>query len=823
MKCDGRHRVGTLSFMDSLGRFILASVILLTSCSGGSGSSDDDVYLAFGSDSDEVSLFQIENDEVVPTVRLGSIGGIPIAESFGSTGENLWYGLPTLRDGRVAYRVSRDGNELVFVDSKTGDKERVIRSQNSFQAEYFKKEGIFLINESSEVDSCRVLRPGDEPVRVGAGICTTTNDRIWLVDSSDNSTRLSELNSKFEPSESKRFPISQAVITSSGKLVHGFDEARFWGVFDVETTERIFQPSPDEDVSLAAVSSRADSFVVAIDADDDDELLELRWLQLRSGVLESRTIGTFDNARVSISEDGDLAVVIQEATTSPTDEAADSRSSRSELSVFSWDSVAEGPELGPEEFDGETQVSKDGSVFLEFDGTLFAARRGERLSRVGDIFGDGYSLKELRDMANSYVLTMGDSNETEVSVVRPKGDGWEVTRILQAVGKVSTRDERGSSALVTVDEGGYSTLYQLDYSKAQKLRLAEGDIRSAAFLDSKQAVYNESIGDSRETWRVSISEDPERKMISRRYQIERVSKDSSMYLVSPRNAQRFEAVVDETRKTCREQSWTIVEAGSPGITSFELTESATAQGEPTVVCVRFRSGSVGSFVPLTVQSEADLAIVSSAASIDQSGLGGAETVVVGAQEKSTQLIQVYAWSAISGTATIQVGVAVTEAPAPDVSRFQESDLTAHLRQSELCRGHAVLTPTSSIRLTVGLKADGETGYTRFCIDVGDGSSSRLVMNPIERGKRAGLSVSCPGWYETSDIGESEDLSTIKYYAVYERGFWSDRPASDDYDAGVDIDPMRKGILGTCFFTHFWQFPLEEGVGGDGEVELSLKP
>jgi hypothetical protein len=194
--------------------------------------------------------------------------------------------------------------------------------------------------------------------------------------------------------------------------------------------------------------------------------------------------------------------------------------------------------------------------------------------------------------------------------------------------------------------------------------------------------------------------------------------------------------------------------------------------------------------------------VSRLLSADDSGSSLSPSLNVTSSAASA-LIRLYSWGE-DATGTISIGSTASSSSSTEFDRDRyESDEGAR----EACRIHAVVEAGETKRIKVGVLPNGFTGETPFCVRLEPGLNSprNLVMNPIEIGDLAGLTVTC-----TDD----------DYY--FDRNFRSDRPSVEDYDDGYRFSASLKGLVGLCGFRHYADYPADDGWGTWGEVDISLQ-
>jgi hypothetical protein len=191
-----------------------------------------------------------------------------------------------------------------------------------------------------------------------------------------------------------------------------------------------------------------------------------------------------------------------------------------------------------------------------------------------------------------------------------------------------------------------------------------------------------------------------------------------------------------------------------------------------------------------------------AVSISNSPLQIASWIVLSTAAYS--LISVLSWDK---KAPVEIAVGSQALIGSSSSELDFQRYNNHNLVKNECSKHAMIDGTKTLRVKVGVYPSGQTGVTPFCVRLSgfQDQARRLVMNPIETGDLAGLTVAC---------------TDGQYY--FDKDFRSDRPSSEDYQNGYSFSATLKGLIGLCEFRHYEEYPASNRWGTWGEVELSLQ-
>ena len=809
----------------------LLSLILMSlsfvAC-GGQNSSSSETFIALELEASDGNLliknkmlYAIEGGEIIPTSRFGSSTSlILISPEFGAPSEQSFYGFAELPNGRIGFWSRKDGvNQIYAIDKKTGDKTRLFSSKDYIESvEYFTKQQVFVINtgisqgtDDMSAKKCYVLAVDYEPQRVGTGRCESTNDRLWLIKTDEDGTTLSELNSKFEVSGRLSLPSREITLSHSGKLAIGESTKNgTLDVYSIASGDTLWSSSEsDLAAELLTVAEASDSFVIGIDADDEDGLVDLFWFQLDGDKLVSELLGSAYSASVSLSQLGDVVVA----------ELKGLGDSPPRLLVATLgDEVEINDKVEVTEF--TALIEPDIVAFVD-DEVLYLGKAGDKPTRAMDLYGEIYSISKIGGKA-ILVLT-GDDDDYLLTVVTANGSLWKSREIFAGMGRPSIVDARGDSALIRISEDDdYVTLYSLDFSSEPKLvKLAEGNIEIANFGPDGLVYFTDASGNSVDIFSIKPGDRDSRKRVSSRYMVYRYGQFGLKASQLLANSPTMTAVVDPLLAYCKSQGLPILlAAGGSATVTVDRTGNRTDVTSTAKFCVRIQSKNVGKKISVSATSEQDVAIiweefnlsdgeepstmnaVRTESADDQAGTDS-PFLSVESTDRSA-LVSVVSWGE---AASVEIGVGLQAKAGTYSSEFDFQRYKGHIVAIEKCVGHAVIDGTKILRVKVGVYPSGQTGETPFCVRLSglENGPRRLVMNPIETGDVAALTVEC-----------ADD----EYF--FEKSFRSDRPSAEDYENGYSFGSRQKGLVGQCKFRHYREYPAEYEWGTWGEVDFSLQ-
>jgi len=758
-----------------------------------------------------LSLYSLEADEIVPTFRLGSssdVGPIEIREAFGTSERESYYGFPTFVDEKIVF-VNRtsSADQLTLIDASLGEKTRVLSSDARFSnVTLFQNPGVIVVNSGfSEDGRCFVIDKSLEVRRIGSGRCVATDRRLWLVSEDDSTTQIFELDESFEVIGRRSFPADSVVLSFSGRLGVLRTSGGLVEIHSIANGEVLWTSDKSDTASQTlTIASQADSMLIGVDADDEDGEIEVIWVRIVNGVLKSDSLGSARSVAGSLSSDGSIAVV---QWTDPDDNA------RFEMWAMSESGSPRSQDLGNAE---NALFIEPNLVATVEDGTLYIADGNSAPRRAMDIYGEIVELSAVKGTNALYALTREDGDFT-LTTLRRDGEKWRSTEVVPPSQELEIVDARGGQLLViAVEDDAYGAIYILNVTEDGKARrIAEGNLRFASFGQDDHVYFAEVNGDSADIYRMKPGDRKSKTRVSSRYMIQQYGPRSTtpaQFLIGA----EMTAVVDSLLAYCKQKGLPIINVGE---TLTSVAVPRLADGSP-VACVRMRERGAETTVNVKSESSEDTAIqwveydlnenqtpenggqVDRILSADDSGSSYNPTLNVSTGAGSA-LLRLYSWGEdATATLTVSSGRVATNSTEFDSSRY-----TADAKAREECRIHAIVDGMSPKRLKVGVYASGITGETPFCVQLRPGSSGprTLVMNPIEIGDVAGLTVSC---------------SENDYF--FERTFRSDRPMVEDYDAGYVFPSSTKGLVGLCIFRHYRDYPADFGWGTWGEVDISLQ-
>jgi hypothetical protein len=798
--------------------FIAALLVTTaTACVGGGQTSGNERFVALELKGDDgrliegnLTLFKIEGDEIIPTFRLGpsdDIGAIEIRSDFGSGDEDSYYGFPEFVDGRAAF-VNRgsDADQLSLIDVTTGEKSRLLSSEASFRdVTFFEKRGVIVANSGyGEEGRCYVVDKSLEVRRVGSGNCVATTGRLWLISVEDDETRISEIDDMFEVAGRRTIPSGEVLLSPSGRLAIAKTTRGLLEITSMASGDVLWSSNESDSGSeILDTAVGSDSFLIGIDADDSDGEVEVLWMRFEDGALKSDSLGSSRTVFATLSRSGEVAIVGWEDPDGVT---------RYDLASLEDSDTPRVQDLGNAE---STWFIEPNVIATVEDDTLYLANTNFAPRRAMDIYGQISSI--VSTGSSSLLVTTSEDEKTTLSIVSPDGDRWKSTEAISGVNNLSFADSRGLSVLVVAaEDDDYGSLYEISVADDGKTsRVAEGNIRRAAFGNEGLVYFAEVNGSSVDVYQARPSDRKSRTRVSSRYIVQRFGPSEAQYAKSAKSRE-MTAVIDPLLAYCRSAGIPVLDiSASSSTVAVKRNDRGTSVG-----CVRMRQKGSEVALNISVKSNEDLAIewleydlsenqtpesggrVSRLLSADDSGSSLNPSLNVTSSAASA-LIRLYSWGE-DATGTISIGSTASSSSSTEFDRDRyESDEGAR----EACRIHAVVEAGETKRIKVGVLPNGFTGETPFCVRLEPGLNSprNLVMNPIEIGDLAGLTVTC-----TDD----------DYY--FDRNFRSDRPSVEDYDDGYRFSASLKGLVGLCGFRHYADYPADDGWGTWGEVDISLQ-
>jgi hypothetical protein len=631
-----------------------------------------------------------------------------------------------------------------------------------------------------------------------------TTGRLWLISVEDDETRISEIDDMFEVAGRRTIPSGEVLLSPSGRLAIAKTTRGLLEITSMASGDVLWSSNESDSGSeILDTAVGSDSFLIGIDADDSDGEVEVLWMRLEDGALKSDSLGSSRTVFATLSRSGEVAIVGWEDPDGVT---------RYDLASLEDSDTPRVQDLGNAE---STWFIEPNVIATVEDDTLYLANTKFAPRRAMDIYGQISSI--VSTGSSSLLVTTSEDEKTTLSIVSPDGDRWKSTEAISGVDNLSYADSRGSSVLVVAaEDDDYGSLYEISVADDGKTsRVAEGNIRLAAFGNEGLVYFAEVNGSSVDVYQARPSDRKSRTRVSSRYIVQRFGPSEAQYAKSAKSRE-MTAVIDPLLAYCRSAGIPVLDiSASSSTVAVKRNDRGTSVG-----CVRMRQKGSEVALNISVKSNEDLAIewleydlsenqtpesggrVSRLLSADDSGSSLNPSLNVTSSAASA-LIRLYSWGE-DATGTISIGSTASSSSSTEFDRDRyESDEGAR----EACRIHAVVEAGETKRIKVGVLPNGFTGETPFCVRLEPGLNSprNLVMNPIEIGDLAGLTVTC-----TDD----------DYY--FDRNFRSDRPSVEDYDDGYRFSASLKGLVGLCGFRHYADYPADDGWGTWGEVDISLQ-
>jgi len=811
-------------------KFILCLVLVaLSSVACGSGNRSTarilETFVALELDASDGNLsagnnllYSLDGEEIIPSFRLGTDSSLIVSPSFGAPSAQSFYGFAELPDGQIGFWSQKnEANQILAINKKTGEKTRLFSSNEQFSnVEYFIDQEVFVINtnDSNSEGKCYVLSLDSEPQRVGSGRCVATKDRLWLISSDEIGTTLSELNSKFEVSGRQLLPSREITLSYSGKLAIGEStKSGLLNVYSIASGDTLWSSSATDLVAeLLTVAETSDSFIIGIDADDEDGLIDLLWFRLDGVKLVNELLGSSESASVSLSQLGDF-VVAELGGIGDSSPRLLAATLGDEMKIIEQDAITE-----------FTALIEPNIVAFVDDEVLYMSEAGEAPTRAMDVYGKIYSISKA---SNGAILVMTrDDEEYLLTIVSRDGSRWQSSEIFTGGDLPFVADVWGDSVLIkSTEDDGYVTLYNFNLSADAKLeKLAEGNIKIANFGPNGRVYFAETAGDSIDVFSIVPSDRDSRKRVSSRYTIVRFGQIGLKKALLLSESRTMTAATDRLIAYCKSKGLPILlaDGGSATVTSHFFWDKDYTT--PSFVCVRIRNKDLGRKISISANSTEDIAILWEEFDLENSDdhtpspnwakplqsaddQAGTTNPFLSIIPDQSALVSIVSWGKTATAVEIRVG---SQAQVGTYSsKFDILQIDRSMLASDKCKVHAVIDGSKTLRVKVGVYPNGETGVTPFCVRLSglDNAPHRLVMNPIEIGEIAALTVECSALAD-------------QYY--FDKSFRSDRPGAEDYSNGYLFSSDLKGFIGLCELRHYEKYPGDNGWGTWGEIDLSLE-
>lgn len=544
----------------------------------GESTSSDVEYLAFDT-SDEVFLASLEKDQVVTSTRLGdSLDSFTYLESLSSIETEQ---LLLISKGK-SYFVWND-DEISELDRKNLTTSSLYRGESIDRVYYIADKNLFIINDNS---NCFYLRDGKPATRVGAGLCSIMNHRVFTLDSSSSSIDVNEVDLEGKSLNRFSLEITNSVkIHESGNLISGQTTDGIFEVYSTADGQRVYSSQAGEVVTVLDEASNSSSFLLAVDnPDDDNETLDIGVLTVVDGSGAFKKLAAAYSVSGWLSPDASSALVLSssEATSESKDLNLWTISDASSQPISQGiDSVLK----DAEDSQGRVAILTNREFIVGSFDTTFSSRSSASFEN-GDVYFHKDGVVAQLQVNGKYDLIFVENGPADDS-------GNKTITLATSIESVSLADSSFSVPgyiYYLESSDNYSDLYRQKLAKdSERERVAEGRINQFALLPNGRLFYYER-DDDRITSFIQKNEKPENRVqVSDRYvyfpsQTKPNPMSISRGIASYASAS---AAIDEDLKTCRSNDYQFVNTGS----SIELTltreyNSYESTSDYSYFCVR---------------------------------------------------------------------------------------------------------------------------------------------------------------------------------------------------------------------------------------------
>lgn len=773
--------------------------MLLASCGGSAGNKSgqkiSELFLAADVvfESNEYGDFTINdimvaeiNDSLVPTTRLTASSegrAIAVYLSLDESKDYQYYGYPQIsKDEYLVWSFGNGNEEIVKLNVKTGEKTRVLAGESINDVSFFNDDKILIAN--TKEGTCFGSDDSFLSVRIGKGRCTISNGEIFLVDDQETSTRIARLGEDLVPSESIVVPLKSARVMRSGLVAQGTDEKGDLAFYSIVDGSRLWKS--DGGVQTPTILAEAEStgmWVLGIDADDNDERIDVVRFALEKDVLETETLLSSPFASAWMSSDGRNVLIA-------TRDTADS------TMILHKHLVGDGvPSVVlPNEKIEKIAIGSADQVVLMGGGSFYLGSLGEEFTRVGDLFGDVDRVIFLRDSDKVLVPTTRDG-KYEILMADRKASGF--TQIAKGDGVLRVSDtsllKNGKFVFLSRESDGYSVISEVALSeKAELKRIAEGRIGYYVLSEAGELFYAEVNAPTFTFYRQKSADRASREQLSTQHILLRQG-SSGVDTYFPYMPGFMQAFVDPVLKQCKADGVPIVKLG------VEQTVPVGDGGaEPSEFCIQVPKESQGAEFSIAITGDVDTALSGNGYDVDDVELYDSANVFLEISgdpllqrvtlSESSYRFQLISWSG-KGKALIKFNLAdTTDSRVVYASQFNQSRWDESENNRIACNPSSTLRSGKMISVAATVDTYGYSQETEFCVYQGPLRSNQLLIAGQNSSDRLGAKIYC------SSLGNGSSIS----YTYAQNDSYRNDPFPTFYRS-------NKGVY-SCTLSNYFEKP-----------------
>ena len=559
---------------------ILIAISFLVSKGGGNAepaNTDEWIALENRGEFYDVFLATIEADQVIATTRLGSnLGNFQylekIDDAYGTT-------LSVLSINGLIYTWGEEGadKELRQIDKNSGITTVLYNGKDIQSVTYIADKTTFIIEDDG---SCYAQKIGTPQIRLGVGRCYLNSGRLFVIDDQQSdSTLVVEVDLTGSPLNRFSFPINSAIARNHGRLITGLNQNGIFEVYSLKNGNRIWASEQDELVTVLSESDGSENLLLSIEnSKADDETLDIGVLISAEGGATFKRADSPYSGEGLLSSDGGSFLLVTKSTRDSDSYQIIQRNSTTDESVIILNSVNEILDIRADHAE---------RIVILTDRELIAGSfKSGFEQKLSGSFSDGrfWSAKNSAGILASLRISTDDNKQDLVFIQ----DGLAVDgarRYLTLATNINSpwidpSSMSESGYLVTGEtDTDYTQIYRQELKdNSARTKIAEGRLDGFQWTESQNLYYFEEDEDLVNMYHQQGVDPSTRKTISSRYIVSLNSANSVSkleYFKYVRTGQ-VKALVDEDLKTCRTNTYPILESGDSEefvLTRENLTEN----------------------------------------------------------------------------------------------------------------------------------------------------------------------------------------------------------------------------------------------------------
>ena len=755
-------RLGNKRYLRGCATAIICISMLVASCGGSAGSKPQgkisELFLAADVvfESNEYGDFTINDimvaeikDSLVPTTRLSASSegrAIAVYLSLDESKDYQYYGYPQVsKDEYLVWSFGNGNEEIVKVNVKTGEKSRVLSGESIRDVKFFDENKTLIANTDDGV--CFGADESYLSKRIGKGRCAISNGQIFLVDNEETSTRISKLGKDLLPAASIVVPLKSARVMRSGLIAQGLDDKGDLAFYSMADGSRLWKSDAGvQTPELLAEAESTGTWIVGIDADDDDERIDVVRFSLEENVLKTETLLSSPLASAWMSSDGGNTLIATRDTVDST------------MILHSHSAGAGVPSVVlPNEKIEKIAIGSAGQVVLMGGGSFYLGSLGEELTRVGDLFGDVDRVIFLRDSDKVLVPTTKDG-QYEILMADKKVSGF--TQIAKGDGVLRVSDtsllKNGKFVFLSRESDGYSVISEVSLSEEAELkRIAEGRIGYYVLNEAGELFYAEVNAPTFTFYRQKSADRASREQLSTQQILLRQG-SSGVDTYFPDVPWFMEAFVDPVLKQCKVDGVPIVKLG------VEQTVPVGTNGAvSSEFCIQVPKESQGAEFSIAITGDVDTALSGNSYDVDDVELYDSANVYLETSgdpllqrvtlSESSYRFQLASWNG-AGKALVRFNLAdATDTRQIYTIRFDQSRWEESESNRLACNAGSTLRSGKKISVTANVDSYGYAQETAFCVYQGPLHSNQLLIAGQNTSERIGASIYCSSLNNGSSI------------------------------------------------------------------------